>query len=74
MTEIERIERIELINSKDDGDEFFEYCCCVKTVLNARECTCNYTCVATSLPLLFVFDMLVSIPQFVMNNIKLCLR
>ena len=71
MTEIERRE---LINSEDDDDEFFEYCCCVKTVLNARECTCKYACVTTSLPLLFVVDMLASIPQFVVNNIKLCLR
>lgn len=71
MTEIERRE---LISSEDDDYEFFEYCCCVKTVLNARECTCKYGCVATSLPLLLVVDIIASIPQFFVNNIKLCLK
>lgn len=68
-------ERRELIETDEEFEEFYTYCYCTKDLIQIRQRSCNY-CVlfGTCAPLTIVADSLLLLPQFILNNIKLCIR
>jgi len=66
----------ELITT-DEGsnDTYLRYCTCTKDLISVRECTCNYSLLASGcfIPAV-VTDSLMFIPQVIINNIKLCFK
>jgi len=69
-------ERRELISLDDeDKTEYYKYCFCLKSLYEFREPNCKYCiCGALSSPFLFITDIVAMFPQFLINNVKLCLQ
>jgi hypothetical protein len=72
----EEDEKRELIQFEEEEEiHFYQYCFCLKSLYEIRECRCKY-CVAVScmaIPATIV-DAVILVPQILINNVKLCLK
>lgn len=65
----------ELIELEEDQTTYYQYCFCVKSLVEARECRCRYFLLGgCALPFLIIADTVAFVPQLLINNIKLCLK
>ena len=67
----------ELIDLDDDEDktEYYKYCFCLKSLYEIRELSCKYVvCGTLFVPYLLIADVVGFVPQFLINNVKLCLQ
>ena len=69
-------EKRELIELDDeDTTKYYKYCFCLKSLHEFREPNCKYCmCGTLSAPFLLVADIIAFVPQFLINNVKLCLQ
>ena len=63
-----------LVEKDKEENNYYQYCFCVKSLYQSRECRCRYFLIGGCfLPFSIIADTIALVPQAIVNNIKLCL-